>query len=72
MLSIQSKIIQIAQDTLFAVNEQHIEPTTRADNDSFTINSWVLVQYPKSRMNMRHPTKLDYPGEGPYRVSAKV
>jgi hypothetical protein len=38
----------------------------------FPINSYVLVQYPNSRMGRKAPTKLHTPWRGPYRVVNKI
>jgi hypothetical protein len=68
MLSLQSKLIQIAQKRQDTFDKHHIQNNTPNSVMHFAPNSFVLVLYPKTAMGSRAPTKLHTHWKGPMRV----
>ena len=68
MLSLQSKLIQIAQKRQNTFDKRHMQNNTPNSVMQFAPNSFVLVLYPKTAMGSRAPTKLHTHWKGPMRV----
>ena len=68
MIKLQSKLIDIAQKRQQEQDEAHIQKRTHDKVSYFRPNSFVLVQYPKTVMGIRAPTKLHPHWKGPMRV----
>ena len=68
MIKLQSKLINIAQKRQQEQDEAHIQKRTHDKVSYFRPNSFVLVQYPKTVMGIRAPTKLHPHWKGPMRV----
>jgi hypothetical protein len=68
MLSLQSKLKQIAQKRQNTFDKKHIQNNTPNSVMQFAPNSFVLVLYPKTAMGSRAPTKLHTHWKGPMRV----
>ena len=62
MLSLQDKLVDIAQQRQYEKDEQHMNKR-RSSNaiTEFRHNSFVLIQYPDSAMGPRAATKLHTP-----------
>ena len=73
MLSLQDKLVDLAQQRQHEKDEQHMNKR-RSNNaiTEFRHNSFVLIQYPKSAMATRAPTKQHTPWKGPMRVISNV
>jgi hypothetical protein len=72
MLSYQSKILDIARRQQIITTGKYQEGRQPFSITSFEVNSYVLVQYPRTAMGRRPPTKLHSPWEGPMRVVSRV
>jgi transposase InsO family protein len=71
MMRAQAHLLHMAQQVQEEINFTHI--TSRADRPTeFEPNSYVLVQYPMTRMGRRPPTKLHTPWRGPLRVISNL
>jgi hypothetical protein len=73
MLSLQDKLVDIAQKRQYEKDEIHMKK--RSSNKAITEfrhNSFVLVQYPNSAMGPRAPTKLHTHWKGPMRVISNI
>ena len=69
MIDIQNKLMIIAMQRQQSINEHNMNKrTTSAIPTEFPINSFVLVNYPNTRMGKLPPTKLHTPSKGPMRV----
>ena len=68
MLSLQSKLIKIAQKRQEAYDKKHNENNQPNSLMQYAPNSFVLVLYPKTSMGSRAPTKLHTHWKGPMRV----
>ena len=73
MLSLQDKLVDIAQKRQHDKDEKHMNKR-RSSNaiTEFRHNSFVLIQYPDSAMGPRAPTKLHTPWRGPMRVVSNI
>jgi hypothetical protein len=70
LLAKQKLIISIAQENQAKYHAQHLK--NQISNPTvYDINTWVLVSYPKNRMNLQAPTKLDTPWYGPLKVQSR-
>ena len=67
MISIQSKLLLIAEQRQRSKDEEHIRQMNHAITE-FAVNSFVLCSYPKGRMGALPPTKLHTSLKGPFRV----
>jgi hypothetical protein len=70
LLAKQKLIISIAQEIQARNHAQHLKDQV-SNPTIFDLNSWVLVSYPKNRMNLAAPTKLDTPWYGPMKVQSR-
>jgi hypothetical protein len=73
MLSLQDKLVDIAQKRQHEKDEEHMKK--RSGNKTITEfrhNSFVLIQYPDSAMGPRAPTKLHTHWKGPMRVISNI
>jgi hypothetical protein len=70
MIAVQNKLIDIAMKRQEFINNSNINSKNKHNNSitEFPINSFVLVQYPKTRMGSMPPTKLHTKLKGPLRV----
>ena len=68
MISLQSKLIQIAQRRQKDFDIRHMRTNQKNSIIQFEPNSFVLVLYPKTVMGSRAPTKLHTHWKGPMRV----
>ena len=73
MLSLQDKLVDIAQKRQHDKDEKHMNKR-RSSNaiTEFRHNSFVLIQYPDSAMGPRAPTKFHTPWRGPMRVVSNI
>jgi hypothetical protein len=67
MLATQSKLIDIALTLQKKKDNEHLRLFDGIPTE-FPINSYVLIQYPKTSFGHKPPTKLHAPWQGPYRV----
>jgi len=67
LLKAQTRILARAQQIQRAKDAKHISSRNTLPTE-FPPNSYVLVQYPLTRMGRRPPTKLHAPWRGPLRV----
>ena len=67
MLQIQAKLIKKANMMQSIKDEKHLQDAPR-ELTEFPVNSFVLVEYPTTRMGRKPPTKLHTQLKGPYRV----
>jgi hypothetical protein len=67
MLNKQATVIRIAQQTQRKRNDIHVEKFP-AERTEFPINSYVLIEYPKSSLKKGAPTKFHTNLLGPMRV----
>jgi hypothetical protein len=67
MIRAQAHILHIAQQIQLEKDSEHINSRTEHQTE-FEPNSYVLVQYPITRMGRKAPTKLHTPWRGPLRV----
>ena len=71
--SLQDKLVDLAQQRQHEKDEQHMNKR-RSSNviTEFKYNSFVLIQYPKSAMATRAPTKQHIPWKGPMRAISNI
>jgi hypothetical protein len=67
MLATQSKLIDIAVKLQKKKDSEHMRSFNGIPTE-FPINSYVLIQYPKTVFGHKPPTKLHANWQGPYRV----
>jgi hypothetical protein len=69
LISSQSLIIHVAQETLFSNVQKHLELKRRTEGiTSYPLGAIVLAQYPDKGLGRRPPSKLHPRWEGPFRV----
>ena len=68
MLSMQAKLIKVAEDTQRVKDELHMGSMGPYRHAEYEINSYVLVDYPESRHHKGPPSKFHANREGPFRV----
>ncbi len=67
MLATQSKLLNIAVNLQKKKDMEHLRSFNGIPTE-FPLNSYVLVQYPKTAFGHKPPTKLHAQWKGPYRV----
>ncbi len=67
MLATQSKLIDIAVNLQKKKDNEHLRSFDGIPTE-FPINSYVLIQYPKTAFGHKPPTKLHANWQGPFRV----
>jgi hypothetical protein len=73
MLLVQRRLLNKAMTLQKKKDENHVLHNTRTMKQTeFPINSYVLVEYPDSRMGHKPPTKFHTQLKGPYQVIACV
>jgi hypothetical protein len=68
MILMQENLIDIAMKRQLDKNLEHIRQGENSSPTEFEINSFVLRNYPKTRMGMLPPTKLHMNLKGPMKV----
>jgi hypothetical protein len=64
----QREVIDTAQPTQRNIQDAQLN-VTRTKLTQFKVNDCILITYPKGRMDLNAPTKLDMPLQGPFRVT---
>ena len=65
-------LLDVSQLHQQQTNAENLAKRRKGPSTVFPINSYVLVQYPMTRMGRRAPTKLHMPLKGPFRVESFV
>lgn len=68
MFANQAILLEIASNHLKEKDNAHLSSINQEDATSFEVGTYVLAQYPPTKMGKLPPTKLHTPWKGPFKV----